>query len=239
MARKRNVLLTRLDIIGTATRLFLEKGYYTTTNKMICSELNISPGTLTYHFAAKEEILTVLIEMLADFQWKKVQELVTDGETPITALCFELTAMASMCENNQAARELYMAAYTGSMTLGVIRKNDAIRAKKVFAEFCSDWTDEMFVEAETLVSGIEYATLHVTADSPSLETRITGAMNTILQIYNVPQERRKMKIEKALGMDYDKFGQQMLEDFKVYVAQTARQGLIDVALKGECKFAKK
>ena len=43
-------------------------------------------------------------------------------------------------------------------------KNDAERSKEVFKDYCPDWTDENFAEAEVLVSGIEYATL-MTTDS--------------------------------------------------------------------------
>lgn len=218
MAQERpNINLTKLRILKTAMDLFLEKGYSAVTSMQICKTMDISPGTLTYHYAAKEDLLAVLIQMLADFQWKTVQNMVNDGETTITALCFELTAMAVMCEEDDIARDLYISAYTSPKSLEIIRSGDAKRAKKVFAEFCSDWTDEMYAEAELLVSGIEYATLYTTETSPPLEARIAGAMNQILSIYNVPKERRKMKIDKALKMDYRKFGSQVLSDFKQYV----------------------
>lgn len=223
--RSERKLTTQRDIIRTATRLFLEIGYHNTTPRMVCKEMNISPGTLTYHFSTKEKMLAVLIEILADFQWKTVQELVNEGETQLTALCFELTAMAVMCEKDEIARDLYISAYTSPAALATIRRNDAARAKRVFAEFCPGWTDEQFAEAETLVSGIEYATLHTTPDSPPLELRITGAMNAILSLYNVPEERRQRKIEKALGMDYHAFAMNMLDSFKHYVVQTTDEDL--------------
>lgn len=231
---RRKVTLTQLDIIQTGTKLFLENGYTATSPKHISDELEISPGNLTYYYPTKEDLLAILIEMLADFQWKTVQDIVNEGETPITALCFELTAMAAMCETNSVARDLYISAYTNPKPLTIIRRSDKARAKKVFAEFCPDWSDEKFAEAETMVSGIEYATLMVTHDSPPLETRIAGAMNTILSIYGVPEERRKMKIEKALSLDYIKFGNEVLNDFKEFVSKITEQSFVDLALKREC-----
>lgn len=215
MAGKIN--LTKLEITQTGIKLFLEKGYSATSPKMISNELGISPGSLTYYYPTKEDLLAVLIHMLADFQWKSVQDIVNEGESAITALCFELTAMASMCEESELARDLYLSAYTSPKSMAIIRVNDAKRAKTVFSEFCPEWTDEEYAEAETLVSGIEYATLFTTPDSPSLETRIAGAMDAILSIYNVPLERREMKVEKALSMDYLAFGRQVLADFQRYV----------------------
>lgn len=233
---KRKMNLTKLDIIQTATRLFIEHGYSNTSPKMICNELQISPGSLTYYFPTKEDLLAVLIEILAGFQWKLVKNIVEDGETPISALCFELTAMAAMCEEDEIARDLYISAYTNVKPLTIIRKTDAKRAKEVFKEYCSDWSDEMFAEAETMVSGIEYATLMVTEDSAPLEVRIAGAMNNILNIYGVPEERRKMKIEKALNLDYRKFGKEVLDDFKKYVLEITEQNIINLALNKEVKF---
>lgn len=228
MVRKKGVLM-RLEIVQQTMNLIFENGYTATSPKAVASALDISLGNLTYHFKTKDQILAVLIELLADFQWKTVQEVVNEGETPIAALCFELTAMAAMCEENEVARDLYVSAYTNPRSLDIIRKSDKERAKKVFAEFCSDWTDEMFAEAELLVSGIESATLMTTSDSPSLEVRIAGAMDKILSIYNVPQQRRKMKIEKALSLDYRNYGQNLFENFKKFVFELTDKSFEDWA----------
>jgi len=200
--------------------MFVEYGYSKTSPKMIAKELDISLGNITYYFPTKEHLLAILIEMLAKYQWRAAKDAVDDGESDITALCFELTAMAVMCEESEVARDLYIAAYTKQMALDMVRTNDVKRAKEVFAGVCPDWTDEQFRQAELLVSGIEYATLRTTSDSPPLETRIAGAMNSILAIYNVPEERRRMKVERALSLDYRKFGREVLQGFVKYVADT-------------------
>lgn len=223
MARKsRNRNATKAEIVRTAINFFLEKGYSKTSPKTMCDELNISPGTLTYYFK-KEELLALLIEMLAEFQWQTFQDIVNDGETPITALCLELTAMAAMCEDNAVAKDLYISAYTNEISLNVIQQSDMKRAKSIFAEACRDWTEEQFAEAEMIVSGIEYTTLIVTKSSPPLETRIRGAMNSILALYGIPKERRNKKIGIALSMDYHLYGKKILEDFKEYVHQKIDQ----------------
>lgn len=226
MARRIN--LTKLEITQTAIQMFLEKGYSATSPKMICQKARISPGSLTYYYPTKEHLLAVLIQMLADFQWKFVQDSVNNGETPITALCFELTAMAAVCEENERARDLYISAYTSQKAMAIIRSSENERAKTVFAEYCRDWTEEMFAEAEILVSGIEYATLLLTPDAPELKVRIAGAMQMILGIYNVPEEQIKEKIEKALSMDYRRFGQEVLDSFKTYVSEVTENIFSDV-----------
>ncbi len=219
MARRR-VNTTKQEIIQLATKLFLEIGYSATTPKRICDELDISTGNLTYYFPTKEHMLAVLVRMLCSFQGKAVQETVEEGRTSLLAVCMEIAAMTVMCEESDIAKEMFLAMYSSSMCLDIIRKNDNQRAKHIYADFCLDWTEEQFVEAEILVSGVEYATMMTAGDSISLETRITGALDNIMQIYKVPEEIREAEIQKVLQMDYRDLGIRALEYFRTFVKQT-------------------
>lgn len=225
MARINRAMLTKAEIVQVATRLFLENGYTSTTAKAVCDELQMSKGNLTFHYPTKEHLLAVLVEMLCSFQWEMMEQEANDCYSSIMAICLELTAMASMCETDEIAKDLYISAYTSPMSLEIIRRNDARRARMVFAEYCQDWTEEQFAEAETLVSGIEYATLMTTADSPPIDVRIAGALELILTIYNVPEDIRKVKVSKVLATDYRGVGQRILRDFTEYVEKTSYAAL--------------
>ncbi|MBQ8494127.1 MAG: TetR/AcrR family transcriptional regulator [Clostridia bacterium] len=212
-----------------ASKLFLETGYSATSPKLVCEELDISTGNLTYYFPTKEHLLAVVVEMLCDFQRKMMDLEAQEGYSSVMAICLELMAMASMCEEDEIAKDLYIASYTSPLTLDIIRKNDAERSKEVFKDYCPDWTDENFAEAEVLVSGIEYATLMTTDSGVSLETRIAGALNNILTIFNVPEEMRKMKIGKVLAMDYRAIGRRVLREFRKFV-EDSNDHLLDELL---------
>ena len=209
---------TRLEIIRCAANMFLERGYSSTSPKAVSDALDISAGNLTYYFPTKEHLLAQLVDMLCDFQWKLMEKEAAEGYSSLMAVCLELTSMAAACEADKVARDFFLSAYSNPIPLEIIRKNDKARAKKVFAEYCKDWTDEQFAEAETLVSGIEFATLFTTGDSAPLETRIAGALHTILGIYNVPEDLRKLKIEKSLA----------LEEFRDYVHNTTDRAIRDL-----------
>jgi hypothetical protein len=105
------------------------------------------------------------------------------------------------------------------MCLDIIHFNDTTRAKSVFAEYCGGWSDEEFAEAEILVAGIEYATLMASDNDVPLERRIKGALNQIMSIYNVPEETRKIEIEKALATDYVSLGKRIIRGFIDYVEE--------------------
>lgn len=223
MARRR-VNTTKYEIIRYATKLFLEKGYSNTTPKLVCDALDISTGNLTYYFPTKEHLLVVLVEMLCKFQGNTIKSMVQEeGITSLLAICLELATMASMSEESEIAKDLFLSAYSSPLCLEIIRSNDTQRAMRIYSEFCPDWTEQQYIEAETLVSGIEYATLMTTHDSVSLEARITGALNNILRIFNVPEELRQQKIGKVLAMDYRALGRSVLEQFRKFVDQTNEQ----------------
>ena len=223
MARK-HVNTTKYEIIQQATTLFLEKGYSATPPKLICDALDISTGNLTYYFPTKEHLLAVLVDMLCRFQGKLMETMVQEeGTSSLLALCLELITMAAMSEENPIAKDLFLSSYSSPMSLEIIRKNDCQRAKRIFCQFCPDWSDLQYVEAEALTSGIEYATFMTTNDSAPLEVRVSAALNNILMLYNVPEETRKENIRKALSLDYLSLSRQILDQFKHFVHQTNDQ----------------
>ena len=214
MAKKES---TKDKIIRVSTRMFLDYGYSASSVKMVCDELGISKGNYTFYFHSKDDVLAVLTDLLCKYQWKMIKEEADDGISSLLALCFELMTMAAACEESEVAKDFFVSTYQSPKCLEIIHNNDTARAKEVFAEYCPDWTDEQFREAEILVAGIEHATLNAIDKTVPLETRISGALNTIMSIYNVPEEIRRIKIEKVLAMDYRSIGKRIFNEFKEYV----------------------
>ena len=220
--------LTRSEIVRVAAKCFLNDGYTKTTINSMCKKLNMSPGNMTFHFPTKEHMLAELVDMLGRYQWKMMEDEATDGHSSITAICLELLTIASACEQDEVAKDFFLSSYRSELCMDLIRRNDKVRAKEVFKEYCSDWSEEYFSEAETLVSGIEYAVFFTTSDSTPLDIRVAGALRTILSIYNVPKEMRDEKIKKVLSMNYKALGIDTLKKFREYVDQTTEQALFDL-----------
>ena len=225
---QRRVNTTKLEIIQAATRMFLEKGYSATSIKAIADKLEMSTGHLTFYFPTKDNLLAKMVDMLCSFRWALIKQYVEEGESLVMAVCLELTSMAAICEENEVVKDFFLSSYTRPLTLEIIRKNDAQRAKLVFAEYCQDWADEQFAEAETLVSGIEYATLMTTGDSAPIDMRISGALNNIMMLYQVPEKIRRQKIQRVLAMDYTAIGRTVLQEFMAYIEETTEQAFEEV-----------
>lgn len=228
MARIDKSALTKLEIIQEATMQFLDKGYTHTTVASIAKALEMSPGNLTFHFPTKEHLLAQLVDMLCDFQWKLMEKEANEGLSSLMAICLELTSMASACDEDEVIRDFFISAYTSPMCLGIIRRNDAKRSMKVFKDYRPEWTQEQFLEAELLVSGIEYATLMTTGEPITLETRIFGALHNILGVYGIEKEIRETKIRRVFAMDYRGIGKRILAEFKAYVQEANDQAFHDL-----------
>jgi len=231
MIRVDRAELTRNEIIRIAANRFLNDGYAKTTISSMARDLNMSTGNMTFHFPTKEHLLSELVSILCKYQWELMEREVREEQSPIMAVCLELLSMASACEQDAVAREFFIASYTSEMSLDIIRKNDKERAKRVFYDYCSDWSDERFAEAGALVSGIEFATIMKTSESPSLETRIVGALDAILTTYNVPREVRERKIKRALDLDYRSFGAGILKEFRRYVDEKTEKAIFELIKK--------
>ena len=228
---KHKAIGTKLEIVKTATRLIWEKGYTAMSTRMVAAELDISVGNITYYYPSKDDLLSVLVNSLCKFQRKLIEDEAEDGISSVMAVCLVLMTMASACESNPIAKDFFISSYQSPVTLKIIRENDTERSKEVYKEYCKGWTDEQFEEAEILVSGIEYATLMSLDEHVSLEMRISGALDKILIIYGVPEDLRKIKIQKALSYDYKNIGERIFKEFKEYVdktnEETFEQMLID------------
>lgn len=223
--KTRKYNLSEIEIIRTTFEMFLDKGYSKTTQKAICNSLGISSGHLTYYYPTKEHILAVLVKLLCDFQTKMIEEEIKEGYTSLLAFSLELTVMASICEEDEIFKEFYLSSYTHPLTLEIIRNNDALKAMSIFGNFCNDWSEQNYQEAETIVSGVEYATIMTTKSSAPLEFRIKGALHTIMSTYNVPQNVEQEIINKILLMNYQEIGRRTKNEFIKYINTTTKEVL--------------
>ena len=225
-------------IIKIASELFFENGFTKTTSTEICKKADISPGNLTFYFPNKESILATLVQMMIDFQWKEMEAQTDEGKSSLLAYCLELTTLVALSEEIPQMQDFLFAAYSHPTTLDLIRINDTEKIKQVFTEYTVGWDDEKFTETETLISGIEYATLMHTEHTASIEHRIEGALNTIMMLFGVSEELRRTKIKKVLAMDYRAIGRKVYEDFKRYVTETNEHNLEEISKSTKVKSKK-
>ena len=214
---RKNPVNNRLLIVQEAARMFVEDGYSKSSISKLAQNLNLSLGNITFHFKTKEHLLAVLVDEMIDYQQGMTEEYVEDGKSSLLAYCLELTAMTAVCEESEVARDFYASSYASALTLQRIRENDVVKVKEIFSAYQPDWTDEQWLATENIVSGIEYATIMTREENTPLPLQIEKTLDTILYLFGVPKDLRKVKIEKVLNMDYRAIGHRLLKEFPAYV----------------------
>ncbi len=236
MARRR-VLTTKYEIIQVASEFFMDVGYSNTSPKMIAEELGLSTGNITYYFQTKEHLLAVIVEMLCDFQWKLIELEAGRGVDSAASICLETMTVAVACDESESARDFFIAAFQSEICRNYLRRNHVERAKKIFAKQCDGWKDEQFHQAEILVMGLQYSAIVPTDANISLKTRIAGALNQILSIYNLDEASRQSEIEKVLAWDCRGISKRVLQEFINYVKNTNEQTLQKIIRNNRRKSA--
>ncbi len=225
---------TKLQIIQVGAELFIKEGYSKTTLNMVSQILDISTGNVIYHFPTKEHLLSVLVDELFDFQLLMMEQAAEEGKSSLLAYCLEFAAMAAICEESEVARDFYASSYASELTFDIIKENDTGKTRDVFAGFCPDWTEDEWRATENIVAGIEYATIRAREKTIPLPLQIEKALESILLLYGVDEDLRKIKIKKVLDTDYRALGRRILEEFKEYIAKVNDENLKN-AIKKKAK----
>lgn len=221
----RGITTTKYEIIQVASELFFDIGYSNTSPRMIAEELGLSTGNITYYFPSKESLLSVLVEMLCDFQLKMLEAESDIGIGSVASICLETMAVAVACDESEIARDFFIATFQSELCRNYLRQNHVERAKNIFAKECRDWTDNDFHQAELLVMGLQYAAIVPTNADVPLKMRIGGALNQILSIYNINEDIREKEINKVLAKECREISQNVLQDFVRFVEKTNEETL--------------
>ena len=216
---------TRARIIKLGARLVVEEGYSKISFSRIAKELDISLGNITFYFPTKEHLLAVLCNELCSFQRELMEKEAGEGYSDLLSYCLELTSMTAICEEDEVARDFFHAIYSSPLSLDIIRDNDTEKTRDVFKKFRPEWSDAKWIEAENLVSGIEYGTIMTREKRTPLHLQIEGGLDAIMTLYGVPEELRRQKIAKVLAMDYRALGRRILGDFKEYIEKINDEAL--------------
>jgi AcrR family transcriptional regulator len=70
------------QLLKSAQKLFLRKGYRETTTEEIAERAGLTKGALYFHFASKEDILYELVKLLMDRRRDWISEAVRAGSRP-------------------------------------------------------------------------------------------------------------------------------------------------------------
>lgn len=224
MARRKSNL-TKLEILKVAMKMFLEKGFTNTSVKAISNELNISTGNLTFYFPTKEHILLELTKEITQFHTKCIDKVAKKNDD-LYSYCWEVTAQIILCEENEQARNIYLAIYSHPLTLQYVKDWTAEKNRQILGNRLKDWTYERFRRVENVTCCIERSALtEPCTDIYNIEDKIRLILTCLLKIYDISYEEREKVIGEILATDYRKTGRELLKQLTQYVEKQTEQAL--------------
>ena len=222
--RQKGAINTRYEILYVSMKFFLEKWYTKSYITTIAKTLQMSTGNLTFWFPTKEHILAEMMKELCAFQTQADAKETDKKYSLLIEYLFELAMFASVCEENANIKDLVIASYTQPLPLAVIRANDTERSKRTFAEFCKEWSETEYIQAENVASGIECAMFMTeNAQKLTLEQRVTSSLDAIMKVYEVPKDIRQSALKEVMAMDYRSRGNHVFEEFYSFVEEKMKE----------------
>ena len=116
----------RTQILDTAAKLFIEKGYYETSVSNIVKECGVAQGTFYYYFKTKEEIFDEVVCYVPTILFNKLTEKLNLQKTPKDKIGFMCTNIrlpdCQKCfiptgrENITASKMKYISGFLTTMT---------------------------------------------------------------------------------------------------------------------------
>lgn len=111
IARRYNSEESKKRILSACVRLFIEKGYHSTTLTEILKEADVTASTFQNIFHTKDGVLMDLTEFMFKIQFETAKKLVGAGLKPIYIYAVETSIQMTLAELNENLRDVYVEAY--------------------------------------------------------------------------------------------------------------------------------
>jgi AcrR family transcriptional regulator len=109
----------RRQIVRAATKLFSERGYYSTTIQDIAREAGISVGLIYQYFRDKDDVLFLTLKLVLETYEKEIPAALEGVEHPVARLC---AAIRAYCRVVDRLRDATVLTYRSTKSLRADRR---------------------------------------------------------------------------------------------------------------------
>lgn len=203
---------TQQAIIDSAVRNFLRNGFHHTSAKMICEEVGISPGNLTFWFPTKADILLEFTKKIMSYHTKFIEYNKSKREENLYIYCLEIVVQIALCEERENIRDIYYSMYSEPLTLAYLKDWTAEKNLDILGKYLPEWDLKRFRRAANVTCCIERSALsEPCTEDYMLEDKIHLTLTCLLKIYDFEKEEREKVISEILATDYPKIKNEMLK----------------------------
>ena len=209
---------TQQAIIDSAVRNFLVNGFNKTSAKMICEDVGISPGNLTFWFPAKADILLEFAKKIMSYHTKFIEYNKNKGTEDLFTYCLEIVVQIVLCEERENIRDIYYSMYSEPLTLAYLKDWTAEKNFNILGSYLPDWDLKRFRRAANVTCCIERSALaEPCSEDYTLEDKIHLTLTCLLKIYDFERTEREKVIAKVLATDYQKIKTNMLKQLDEFL----------------------
>lgn len=209
---------TQQAIIDSAIRNFLVNGFHHTSAKMICEDVGISPGNLTFWFPAKADILLEFTKKIMSYHTKFIEHNKNKGTEDIFTYCLEIVVQIALCEERENIRDIYYSMYSEPLTMAYLKDWTSEKNLDILGSHLPDWDLKDFRRVANVTCCIERSALaEPCTEDYTLEDKIQLTLTCLLKIYDFEKDERERVIEAILATDYHKIKAGMLKQLDEFL----------------------
>ena len=214
LSREQQTELNRKTVLYNTARLFLEKGYSSTTIKEIAAASELSIGSLTNLYGCKENLMSVLVKYVLEAQFEKTEELLRDiPHDKIQMYAAETTLQLHMAESSEHIRELYAVAYSLPHTTEIIQETITKKLEYIFKEHLPHLETKDFYMLEIASGGIMRGFMTIPCNMWfTMDEKIKSFLTTTLRVYELPGEKIEDAIKFVSQFDFKKIAKDTIDN---------------------------
>ena len=210
--------VVKSKVLHAAAKLFLEKGYTSSTMKEIALTAGVNYGSMMFVFRAKEDILSELVGLVLDGQFEATTRLL-EGKTTDKILFYaaETTLQLHLAESSEHMRELYSLSYSQHASSKVVYEKITLKLAEIFKEQYPDFTQGEFYEKELASAGVmrNYMTrpcgIYFTMDR-----KVKAFLENTFLLYEIPRKKIEEAVQFVGQFAWEEIAKDFLDNMPAY-----------------------
>lgn len=155
MSNTKDFDVKRNEILDCAAKLFMIKGYESTSVNTILKEIGIAKGTFYYYFDSKEEVMDGVVMRFVDEELKYAQSILADDSiTPIEKL------IKALFKQNKSDNEINMVKQMYEANNALMKQRALQRTLEIicpiYAEIISQGNEQQIFSSKTPLADIQF-----------------------------------------------------------------------------------
>lgn len=202
MPRKYDSKESKRRILSACVRLFIQKGYHSTTLAEILKEADVTNSTFQNIFHTKDGVLLNLTEFMFDSQFAAARNVGQKELPPVYIYAAETAIQLTLTELNENLRDIYVEAYSNRNTTEYIFQRTSTELYSIFSPYNPTLSESDFYELEIGTSGIMRNYMARPCDKYfTLDRKLARFLGMSLAAYNVPKDEIKKVTDSVLSID--------------------------------------